>query len=283
MATPVRQRKQNAKSLVGTSGLNKESGITYKQGYQSLAYPLLPSKSPTDTLPENEKSASSATKIIGRVTKDRKPSPISNIVCLGISEKSHLTQFVTVLQIVAQLSLTKKEILDNLFIQDPNIEPEIHDPFENHGFKVVQFPEVLDYMSANTLIFDFYACAVGEVPDVLEAYTQDRHMSEVEMICPVVCPTTETGLAIPQAPMTSQELKFGGEPMRNDKDKIDILYHAATQLGFRDSIADFSQAYQAGLRNEYGHGRDILIGTYVAARHAELLTARLLKSITINI
>ena len=68
-------------------------------------------------------------------------------------------------------------------------------------------------------------------------------------------------------------LEIWWRPMRNQKDQIDILYHAAIRLGFKESIEDFSTAYHAGFKNEYSHNRDILVGTYVASRLADPETA----------
>ncbi|KAG4412768.1 hypothetical protein IFR04_014109 [Cadophora malorum] len=61
--------------------------------------------------------------------------------------------------------------------------------------------------------------------------------------------------------------------MRNEKDAIDILYHAAIRLGFKETIEDFSKAYHAGFKDEYSHNRNILVGTYVASCLADATTA----------
>ena len=202
IATIVKHRKQNERSQRGRLGLNKEKGIAYKQGYQSISYPLLPSKTLTDTLPEVERSTLSAcelellsrqklwlaskypkqlAKIISRITKDRRPSPIARVLCLGIGQKSHLTQFVTVLQIVAQLAIANPDILNNLFIHGPDMQHEMHDLLENHGFSVLRNPADLGNNGANTLIFDFYSGPVEEAPRLLEEYARENLLSDVAM------------------------------------------------------------------------------------------------------
>lgn len=60
IATTAKHQRQNERSQSGRSRSNKEKGIACKQGYQSISYPLLPSKTPTDTHPEVERSTLSA-------------------------------------------------------------------------------------------------------------------------------------------------------------------------------------------------------------------------------
>ena len=113
--------------------------------------------------------------------KDQRPSPIARVLCLGIRRKSHLTQFVTVLQVFAQLALANPDILNNLFIHDPDMQHDMHDMLENHGFRVVQYPADLGNNDDNTLIFDFYSRPLGEAPRFLEEYAQEKLLSDVAM------------------------------------------------------------------------------------------------------
>lgn len=59
-------------------------------------------------------------------------------------------------QIVSQLANANQVILDNIFVQDPIMEPDMRALFENHGCKIVENPAAFDLIGTSTLFLSLY-------------------------------------------------------------------------------------------------------------------------------
>lgn len=73
---------------------------------------------------------------LDQITRDRKSSPISNLVCLGSGVgkdniQVDIARIMVVLEIVKQLVLAKSGMLYNLFVQNPEMTP---------GMRYARFP-----------------------------------------------------------------------------------------------------------------------------------------------
>ncbi|KAL2062446.1 hypothetical protein VTL71DRAFT_6712 [Oculimacula yallundae] len=299
--------------------LQPSKDIAYKQGYQSLAFPLLASETPTDTLPESERSTLSKeelqllerkkewlaskhpqklAEIVTRVVKDRDYAPVTNVVCLGIGEKSSdadYLQFVAVLQIVAQLAITNPDILNNLCVQDPAMTAGKKAMFENHGFKVVDHPAAFLLVDRYTALFEFHLCL-----GVLCENLQDRPTTELAMYIgnmwslvdnygsnsePLSLKTFDFMLDhdfcrredMPCDRPYGKRYDFGGlsalevwwRPSMSMIEKVEARYEAAVKLGFPECIEDFSGACAAGFSAEFSTVRKILVYRYIATRHLD--------------
>lgn len=147
-----------------------------RAGYQSRAYPFLPTRTPTDSLSPAEIQQLSREEqlilefkrfwlstpypeqvaaIVAQIIEDRRLSPISNVVCFGIPMllgSGDVQQFVLLSQVVAQLAAAHPEIAANLIAQDPEMTPGARRAFENHGFEVVDQPAGSEFVVPNTLL-----------------------------------------------------------------------------------------------------------------------------------
>ncbi|KUJ19509.1 uncharacterized protein LY89DRAFT_773985 [Mollisia scopiformis] len=171
--------------------------------FKSDLYPFLPSKTPTDTLPDPlnnddlpdaekwlllEKSKwlaseypQQVSELVARIIKGRKGEPIPNAVCLGIgglegSVQREMQQFMIYSQILAQLGAAYPELLNNIVIQDPKMIPAMRALFENHGCRVVEHPEAFELVQANTF---FYTAFV--LFHHLAEHLKDRPTAEIGM------------------------------------------------------------------------------------------------------
>ncbi|CZR64433.1 uncharacterized protein PAC_14331 [Phialocephala subalpina] len=145
--------------------------------FRSVLYPFLDTISPTDTLPDPHanQSLSKAEKdvltakrtwlqsdaprklaaIVAQIIEDRAAHPVFNIVCLGIGRNrpNDLEQIVAFSQMAAQLAIVNPEVLDNIVIQDPEMEPEMKIMFENHKCRVVEDLAAFQLVGTSTFIF----------------------------------------------------------------------------------------------------------------------------------
>ncbi|KAG4429598.1 hypothetical protein IFR05_014922, partial [Cadophora sp. M221] len=124
--------------------------------------------------------------LLRQIALDRQPSPISNIVCLGIGAGSNtmaydLEQFMIVLQIAICLARENPVVLDNLFLQGPCTSLEMRDLFIKYGFKIIETPAAFDLIGSNTcLISPFVPMQIltplllGKAIDNLAMFVGDR-------------------------------------------------------------------------------------------------------------
>lgn len=178
--------------------------------FRKGAYPFLDTRTPTDSLPNPlgnsglsdvekrvliEKRRWLATiypdklaSLVARIIEDRKESPITAAVVLGLSgEYSGLDtddvptdrdceQFVAFSQILAQMGSAVPGLLNNIFAQDPGMTPEWRALLENHGIIVVEHPAALDRLGPNTVLF----CPFVQ-SRILNTILEDRPISELAM------------------------------------------------------------------------------------------------------
>lgn len=124
--------------------------------------------------------------IVARIMEDRKDSPISNAVLLGVAGKPGFTgkgqqrdlqQFLAFSQICAQLATAWPSLLDNIVVQDPNMLPEWKAMFENHGCKVVDSPAAFRSIGETTFLFSAWV----KPEEALLKGLQDRPVSELAL------------------------------------------------------------------------------------------------------
>ena len=112
--------------------------------------------------------------LVSQVIEDRKDSPISNAVLLGVGGAYHffggigqrrdVQQFVAFSQICALLARACPSMLENIVVQDPNMTPDWKAAFEARGCKVVEDPEAFDHIGQNTFLFSAWVRAEDLFP-----------------------------------------------------------------------------------------------------------------------
>jgi hypothetical protein len=208
------QSNSDDTQLVNTQSPGTQSEGTKNKTAESLPqkdppptiYPFLETKTPSPTtalevqaLPETEqlllghKAAwlsspypSQLASIVARIIEDRKDSPISNAVLLGVAGKPgfsgkgqqrDLQQFLAFSQICAQLATARPSLLDNIIVQDPNMLPEWKAMFESHGCKVVDSPAAFRSIGETTFLFSAWV----KPEEALLKGLQDRPVSELAL------------------------------------------------------------------------------------------------------
>jgi hypothetical protein len=185
---------------------NKNAEFLPHRNPPRTIYPFLETKTPSPTtalevqaLPETEqllldnKAAwlssrypSQLASIVARIIEDRKDSPISNAVLLGVAGKPgfsgkgqqrDLQQFLVFSQICAQLATARPSLLGNIVVQDPNMLPEWKAMFENHGCRVVDSPAAFRSIGETTFLFSAWV----KPEEALLKGLQDRPVSELAL------------------------------------------------------------------------------------------------------
>ncbi|KAH7411356.1 hypothetical protein BKA64DRAFT_379504 [Cadophora sp. MPI-SDFR-AT-0126] len=105
----------------------------------------------------NTANARKLAEVLDQITQDRRFSPISNIVCLGIGAgrvdlKFDIARFMVVLEIAKQLVIAKPDLLHNLFVQDLEMKPGMRNLFKDYGFRVIDDPVAFDLIGPDTCL-----------------------------------------------------------------------------------------------------------------------------------
>lgn len=149
-------------------------------GYRSEAIQFSETESPTDVLPLAEQYnlspeeqsvlafknewlstpyAEQLAGIIADIIEDRKDTPISSAICLGIGaigSRIDVQQFVIFSQVVAQLAMANPVILSNIFVQDPDMRESWKEDVHTHRCQIVQHPAAFEVVERDTFIFSPY-------------------------------------------------------------------------------------------------------------------------------
>lgn len=201
--------KSRRSPIMSSDTSTTNMGFAIRDGFRSEAFPFLETLTPTDLdldhleskrISDVEKDVLRFKKfwlstpypeqlaaIVARIIEDRKDSPISNAVCLGIGgegselgeiggEGFDVQQFVAFSQIVAQLAVANLDLLNNIYVQDPAMQLSMKALFLNHGCQVVEHPAAFKLVHANTFLVSAFV-AMDTVSKELEGRpTEDLAM-----------------------------------------------------------------------------------------------------------
>ena len=243
-------------------------------------------------------------KIISQVIEDRKDSPISNAVLLGVGgayasihalgEHCDREQFFVFSQICAALATNCPSLLQNIVVQDPQMTPRWRTVFEAYGCKVVEDPEAFSLIGPNTFLFSawvepqyLFPGLEGRPIDELPLYVgndtrwyakEDPAQKETTdaLFSTVFCST----VAIPCATVGSRyEGKFNPDhglsglslwwrPFRTESQKQQDAalrsFASACNAGFTGNFVEFLRAYRLGFASLPGQEQQRFVYHYIA-------------------
>ncbi|KAE9373221.1 hypothetical protein N431DRAFT_534502 [Stipitochalara longipes BDJ] len=239
--------------------------------------------------------------IVSRIIEDRKDSPITHAVLLGvgggahlfggIGEKRDLEQFVAFAQICGQLATVCPSLLQNIVVQVPLMPPEWKTALEARGCKVVKDPEAFNFVGANTFLFSAWvepqylfpglegqpvgelALFMGNHLEQNTIYTETANKLFDRSICniaPVPCAQLldKDKTKDPYGDDGLGGLFLWWRPFRTESQKQQDAalrsFASACKIGFPGEFVEFLRAYRLGLPSLPQEKQNIFIYSYSA-------------------
>ncbi|KAK0120548.1 hypothetical protein ONS96_010752 [Cadophora gregata f. sp. sojae] len=317
-STPDNQEVEFAKAILNPAPSDEDIDRGIRQGYRSPVFQFLETRTPTDTLPEDSIAAlpelernmlymkrrwfsslipAWLEEIVDFIIKDRKDSPITNFVCLGVGTGDWCSQFLIFSHVVAQLGRFDPSVLGNIYVQDPMMSAEHRSLFINHGCKVVESPTVFEYINANTFLMAAsvstehlvgglegrgvreLALFIGNGKGILDTAnsSQQRFPSWIRTVGPLLDEELCCHRDFPTNRVLNESdgelfrglagLDVWWRPVFPENSIVAIRYNYACALGFPGSLEEFEAAYRLGYSQLAKQLRDRIVCSFVAASH----------------